>query len=83
MRFRRLAAVAAAENRTPTNYVETLVLRDLQEKDEAERVISVRAAPETMGMAPGPLERSPGESETRYRKRRKIFDQLLSIPDAD
>ena len=80
-RFRRLAAIAGAENRTPTNYVETLVLRDLDAKDEADRVIAVHAAPETANLVPGPLERTEGESDKRYAQRKKLVDELMSIPD--
>ena len=80
-RFRRLAAIAGAENRTPTNYVETLVLRDLDAKDEANRVIAVHAAPETANLVPGPLERTEGESDKRYAQRKKLVDELMSIPD--
>ena len=82
-RFRRLAALAAAENRTPTNYVETLVLREMQAKDAANRIISVQSVPETVGIAPGPLARTPGESRPRYRRRQKIFDRLISLPHSD
>jgi len=80
-RFRRLAAIAGAENRTPTNYIETLVLRDLEAKDEANRVINVYEAPETANLAPGVLERSEGESDERYAQRKKLIDELMSIPD--
>jgi len=79
--FRRLAAAAGAENRSPTNYVETLLLRDLDSKDESRRVITVFAAPETTTLALGPLERNEGESDERYRERKGIVDTLLSIPD--
>ena len=80
--FTRLAALAARENRTPTNYVETLVLRDIEAKDELRRVISVHAAPETADMAPGVLERGEDESDARYTRRKAAFDALLSIPDS-
>jgi hypothetical protein len=80
-RFRRLAAMAARENRTPTNYVETLVLRDIAAKDEARRAITLYAAPETADMAPGVLERGDNESDARYAQRKALFDALLSIPD--
>jgi hypothetical protein len=81
VQFRRLAAIARAENRSPTNYVETLVLRDLDIKDEARRVISMFAAPEMAELDPGPLERSADESDERYKQRKALFDELLAIPD--
>lgn len=79
--FKRLAALAAAENRTPTNFVETLVLRELDANDERRRVISMFVAPEAATMTPGELVRSEGESEERYQKRKATFEELLSIPD--
>jgi hypothetical protein len=79
--FSRLAAAASAENRTPTNYVETLVLRDLAANDEANRVITVFAAPETAGLVPGELERTEGETDERYARRKGLVDELMSIPD--
>jgi len=79
--FGRLAAIAKSENRTPTNYVETLILRDLASRDEERRIITVFAAPETSAMTHGPLERSRGESEERYKQRQALFDELMSIPD--
>jgi len=81
--FRRLAAVAKSENRTPTNYVETVLLRDLDAKDDARRVITVQMAPEAARIKPGKLERSPGESASRYARRKKLVDELLSIADED
>lgn len=79
--FGRLAAIASAENRTPTNYVETLLLRDLEAKDEANRVITVYAAPETAKLVPGELERTEGENDERYAQRKRLVDELMSIPD--
>jgi hypothetical protein len=79
--FRRLAAAARAENRSPTNYVETLVLRDLAARDEADRVISVSVPPEAAVLAPGEIERSPGESDQRFALRKKLVEELMSIPD--
>jgi hypothetical protein len=82
VRFNRLVAIAARENRTPTNYVETLVLRDLEAKEEALRVITMYAAPETVDLTPGVLERGAGESDARYAQRKALFDVLLSMPDS-
>lgn len=79
--FGRLAAIARSENRTPTNYVETLVLRDLDAKGETHRVLTIYAAPETAKLAPGELERTRGETDERYEQRKKLVDELLSIPD--
>jgi hypothetical protein len=79
--FQRLAAVAKNENRTPTNYVETLLLRDLEAKDESQRVITVYEAPGIARLTQGKLERSRGESAARYARRKRLVDELLAIPD--
>ena len=80
-RFAQLAAAAEAENRSPTNYVETLLLRDLDARDESRRVITIFAAPEAAEMKPGELERGEGESDSRYEQRKTLFESLLAIPD--
>ena len=46
-RVSRLQAIAEAENRSLTNFVETVLLRDLSRRDEADRVITMHAAPGT------------------------------------
>jgi hypothetical protein len=80
-KFRRLAAIADAENRAPTNYVETLVLHDLDAKNEANRVITIYEAPESAYLVPGEIERSEGETEERFAQRKRLVDELMSIPD--
>jgi hypothetical protein len=79
--FRRLAAAAKDENRTPTNYVETLVLRELEAKDESNRVIKLYTAPGFDPRKLGKLERSPGETAKRYARRKRIVDELFALPD--
>jgi hypothetical protein len=79
--FRRLRLLAAAENRTPTNWVETVVLRELRARDEANRVLTVASAPELEGAAAGELVRSEGETDARYAERRALLAELLAIPD--
>lgn len=79
--FRRLRLLAAAENRTPTNWVETVVLRELRARDEANRVLTVASAPELEGAAAGELLRSEGETDARYAERRALLSELLAIPD--
>jgi hypothetical protein len=81
--FRQLALLAAAENRSPTNYVETLVLRELQARSEDRRVLRVRVAPEAVDLEPGPLLRGEDESDQRYAERKSLFDELLGLPDTD
>ena len=81
--FRRLALLATAENRSPTNYVETLVLREIQARSESRRVLQMHAAPEIVGRDPGPLLRGEGEPDQRYAERKALFEELLALPDAD
>lgn len=62
-RVRRLQAVADAENRSLTNYVETALLRDLARREEAERVITMQVAPGVPdAIRPEDVERAEGDS---------------------
>ena len=81
--FRQLALLAAAENRSPTNYVETLVLREIAARSESRRVLRMLVAPEAADLDPGALVRGEGESDRRYAERTALFDELLALPDAD
>jgi hypothetical protein len=83
IRFRKLALLAEAENRTPTNYVETALLRDMAAKEEAARVITMLVPDEAASASPGKLLRSEGESDERYAERSLLFDRLFDIPDSD
>jgi hypothetical protein len=80
---RQLALLAAAENRSPTNYVETLVLREIQARSEDRRVLRMRVAPEAVDLDPGPLLRGEDEPDQRYAERKALFDELLGLPDTD
>ena len=82
-RYRKLALLADAENRTPTNYAETALLRDMAAKEEASRAITMFVAPEAAGLVAEALERSEGESDDRYAARSQLFDRLFAIPDSD
>ncbi len=83
-RARQLQAVAKAENRTLTNYVETALIRDLSLRDEAARVITMHAAPGTSScIAPKDVVRAEGESDAAYAKRRDVLVELWSIPDRE
>jgi hypothetical protein len=82
-RFQKLMLLAEAENRTPTNYVETALLRDIAAKEEAARVITMLVPPEAAVASPGTLLRSEGESDDRYAERSSLFDRLFAIPDSD
>ena len=51
-RFKRLEVLARGENRTVTNFVETAVLRDMEAKEEAARVIAMFVPPEATALTP-------------------------------
>ncbi len=82
-RFKRLEILARAENRTVTNFVETAVLRDMEAKEEAARVITMFVPPKAAALTPGPLVRTEGESDERYAERSALMDVLFSIPDSE
>jgi len=84
VRVLQLQAVAAAENRTLTNYVETALIRDLALRDEAARVITMRAAPGISArIAPEDVARGEGESDAAYARRQALLMELWAIPDSD
>lgn len=79
----QLQAIAEAENRSLTNYVETTLMRDLARRQEAERVITMYAASD----APATINaedvvRAEGESDETYAERQALALELWSIPDA-
>ncbi len=81
-RIQRLQAVAETENRSLTNFVETVLLRDLSRRDEATRVIMMSAAPGTSRqVGPEDVLRAPGESDEAYAERQALLVELWSIPD--
>ncbi len=82
-KFRQLELLARAENRTPTNYVETALLRDMEAKEEAARVITMFVPKEAAELEPGPLTRTEGESNERYAERSVLMDKLFAVPDAE
>lgn len=83
-RVRQLQAVADAENRTLTNYVETALIRDLSLRDEASRIIAMHAAPETSTrVAATDVIRAEGEPDADYARRQALLVELWSIPDGD
>lgn len=83
VKFRRLELLARAENRSPTNYVETTILRDMEAKEEASRVITMLVPKEAADVVPGTLVRTEGESDERYAERSALMDKLFAIPDAE
>jgi hypothetical protein len=79
---RRLQAIAEAENRSLTNYVETALLRDLSRREEADRVITMYVAPGvSTSIRPEDVVRAEGESDQAYAERQALTVELWSIPD--
>jgi len=64
---------ASSQNRTLTNYIETLMRRDLQ-LTEPEATIEVIAPADIRKYEPVPLK---GESPRRYEFRKRLFDAIL------
>ncbi len=81
-RFRKLEMLAAAENRSVTNYVETALLRDMAAKEEAARPLTMFVPADAAALAPGALHRNPDESDARYAERAAIMDRLFDLPDS-
>lgn len=81
--YGRLILLARAENRNPTNYVETLVLRDLAAKEEAARILTLLVPADAQAATPGALLRTEGDSDARHAERVEVFDRLFALPDAE
>ena len=64
---------ATADNRTLTNYIETLVRRDLQ-TDPNTRHLEVIAPPDIRKWKPVPI---PGETAAERKRREAIFQAVL------
>jgi hypothetical protein len=73
----RVQHVAAAEHRSIAGYLQMLIERDLQARDEAERIIHVFTAPELQGEPPGTLLRESDETEDRHARRARTLRTLL------
>ena len=82
-KFKRLELLAQAENRTPTNYVETALLRDMEAKEEDARVITMFVPKEAAALEPGALMRTEGKSNERYAERSTLMEKLFAVPDAE
>jgi hypothetical protein len=73
----RVQHIAAAEHRSIAGYLQMLIERDLQARDEAERIIHVFTAPELQDEPPGILLREPDETEDRHASRARTLRTLL------
>jgi hypothetical protein len=73
----RVQRTAASEHRSVNGYVQMLIERDLQARDEAERVIHVFVAPELADAPLGTVGREAGESDEDYAARAAALDTLF------
>ena len=73
----RLQQIAKAEHRSVAAVLELLVEREIQARDDAERVIRVHVAPELEGKPFGDPDRRLGETDKSYASRKKTIDTLF------
>lgn len=73
----RLQQIAKAEHRSVAAVLELLVEREIQARDDAERVIRVHVAPELQGEPFGDPDRRLGETDKSYASRKKTIDTLF------
>jgi hypothetical protein len=83
MRFRPEVAEfvqsrAHVENRSVTNYVETLLLREKARVEETEGRLTVQADPERLREEGHRLVRDDDETDDEYAARSTLFDALLT-----
>jgi hypothetical protein len=69
---------AQAENRSVTNYVETLLLREKARVEESEGRLTVQADPELLREEGHRLVRDDDETDDEYAARSALFDALLT-----
>ncbi len=82
MRFRPevaefVQAQASAGNRSVTNFVETLLLREKARFEESQRQLSVQVAPDLLRHERHELVRDAGEADAEYAARSELFGALL------
>jgi hypothetical protein len=73
----RLQQIAKAEHRSVAAFLERLVEREVQARNEAERVIRVHVAPELVGQPQGEILRREGESDAAYARRSRTLKKLF------
>ncbi len=82
MRFRPevaefVQAQARAGNRSVTNFVETLLLREKARFEESQRQLTVQAVPDLLRHQQHDLVRDADESDAEYAARAALFGTLL------
>lgn len=73
----RVDKVARTEHRSAAAYLESLVERDLRERDEAERVVRIHV---TIGLPDSPtghVTRGADEDDEQYARRATVLDTLF------
>ena len=69
--------VAKHEHRSTAAYIEQLVERDLREREEAERLVTVYVAPELPSRPTGPVAQEDDETAERFAHREATLDTLF------
>ena len=82
MRFRPevaefVQARASAGNRSVTNFVETLLLREKARFEESQRQLTVQAAPDLLRHERHDLVRDADETDAEHAARSELFGALL------
>jgi hypothetical protein len=82
MRFRPevaafVQAQASASNRSVTNFVETLLLREKTRFEESQRQLTVQAVADLLRHEQHDLVRDADESDGEYAARSELFGALL------
>ena len=82
MRFRSdtaafVQAQAAASNRSVTNFVETLLLREKAGFEESQRQLTVQATADLLRHEQHDLVRDADEADAEYAARSELFGALL------
>jgi hypothetical protein len=83
MRFRPevaefVQAQASASNRSVTNFVETLLLREKSRFEESQRQLSVQAVADLLRHEQRDLVRDADEADAEYAARKELFGALLN-----
>ena len=69
--------IAAAEHRSVAGYVQMLIERDVNAREEAERIVHVFVAPELRDAPMGMVGREAGETDEEYARRAAALDTLF------
>jgi predicted transcriptional regulator len=73
----RVQQIAVAEHRSVAGYLQMLIERDVNARDEAERIVQVFVAPELRDAPLGSVGREEGETDEEYERRARALDTLF------